>query len=227
MLAPGKGYKVRLNATDTLVYPEGDGIDAVVQPPAAFIPSPSGRDMSLLLEGLPPGAAVEALSETDIPVGRGTAGRDGRAGLAVWGDDQETARKEGLSEGERFQVTVLDGDLRSTPEIIWLTGGNVYSTDGLSVGRVKRSVETTGRLEFTCRPNPFNRRLTVEYTAQSAGRVTMTVFNTEGRVLGERRLMPDASSTVGFEAAELPPGVIFIRISTPRDTRTVKVVHLP
>lgn len=230
-LEPGEGYQVRLVAVDTLIYPEeADNVAQSAPFAATFMPSPGGMDMSLLLVDFPPQASLRLLSDNNVQVGGSTVGADGRTGLAVWGDDPATAEIEGLSEGERFWVCLVEGDRLVSLDIDWLTGEALYTTDAISVGRLNRTVRPPDRIGLSCYPNPFNNQLSVNIAGLQHENITVTIHDLTGRILDVRHCTSNkdgSSQIVSFNAENWSAGVILVKISSTKTSHVIKTVHLP
>ena len=62
--------------------------------------------------------------------------QEGHSGLAIWGDDETTSEKEGMTKGEAFSIVLFDKseDKMTALKINrWEQGDNVFAKDGVSV----------------------------------------------------------------------------------------------
>ena len=229
-LIPGKGYKISMVGAGTLIYSNDNGDDMVnmiAHNTSSFTPSPTGIDMSLLLNNFKPGALVRVITASSIEVGTGIAGDDGRVGLCVFGDDPSTPMIEGLSSGDAFFVQVQQsGDWINQP-LEWLKGDNSYSTDGFAVGRLINESSLPNDFNVSCFPNPFNDRFSLNISGGS-GKASVRIYDTSGRILQKwDGKLSDSQTSLKFSGQEMPAGVIFIDVQTQENTRRIKAVYLP
>jgi len=225
-LEPGEGYLVKLAAPDTLIYPAGqDEAASVVRKPITFTPSPSGEDMSLLLIGLPPFCEVGLFDLNNISVGRGFTTSGGRLAIPVWGDNPATEEREGLQNGETFDVKLFKSDGWTKIDFICLEGEAKYETNGFIVGKIAASPASPSLL--TAYPNPFNDVLivsSVEYP--QAGEIC--AFDISGRLIAQRSWSEtEKIHQAQFSAADWPSGIIFLRWKSSGRSAMIKALHLP
>lgn len=78
-------------------------------------------------------------------------------------------------------------------------------------------------------PNPFNPATTIRYTLRTAGPVSLTVYDVQGRRVRTLVDQPQAAGphSVSFDAGRLPSGTYLYRLETPSgtDTRTMTLVR--
>ena len=77
-------------------------------------------------------------------------------------------------------------------------------------------------------PNPFNSSTTLNYSIPSTSRITLSIFDIQGR---EVRTLVDnkhfaGSYSILFDASMLPTGVYLARLKAGGDFQTVKIVSL-
>ncbi len=230
-LEPSEGYWIRISNTDRLIYPDEDQEAQFYNRfEPAFEPSPSGLDMSLLLEGLPAYTQVRIISSDGRVVGCGSVDNTQRIGLPVWGDDPESYDVEGLREGQAFFVQCCNGRERVSTEVTWLQGDNRYRQDEFSVGRVITDIPLTGVISLEAVPNPFNDRLLVYYSFDDAGDAIISVYDLTGRLIEQCTIVqPTANMTgrIDLNASDYPAGVLLLKLSTVGSEMVTKIVHLP
>ena len=93
----------------------------------------------ICLEGFPEIGDEIAVYDADRNMVSSVAWRPeqkGHAGLAIWGDDETTSAKEGMSKGESFSIMYYDkSEDRLQPVEVkrWERGSDVFIKDGVSV----------------------------------------------------------------------------------------------
>ena len=85
--------------------------------------------------------------------------QEGHAGLAIWGDDETTSEKEGMTKGETFRIVLFDKSEDRMCDVKvnrWERGDNIFIKDGVSVvGAVEITSVVTQAMElFQNVPNP-------------------------------------------------------------------------
>jgi hypothetical protein len=109
---------------------------------------------------------------------------------------------------------------------VWGTGGSGAAPAPIDNGTAVQTI-----LPFTLtqnRPNPFNPRTTIHYTLPTACRVTLQVFDVQGRRVAT---LVDARQEAGehrvrWNAQGLASGIYLYRIETPTRSETRKMVLL-
>jgi len=230
-LEPGEGYWIRISNTDRLIYPDEDQeaqFYTGLEP--AFEPSPSGLDMSLLLEGLPAHTQVRIITSEGRVVGFGSVDNSQRIGLPVWGDDPESYDVEGLCENQLFFIQCNNRGEWVSAEVTWLRGDNRYRQDEFSVGRVIKDVLLAGEISLGAYPNPFNDRLIVYYNFDDVGDAVISVYDLTGRLIEQCTIVHPTANMTGriyLDASDYPAGVLLLKLSTVGSEMVTKIVHLP
>ncbi|MEM6327998.1 MAG: DUF1501 domain-containing protein [Bacteroidota bacterium] len=95
--------------------------------------------------------------------------------------------------------------------------------DGTSVSTAPTDGGPTLRLG-TPSPNPVRHRAEVTYRLPEAGHVTLSAFDTTGRLVAQIAEGPQAAGEhrATFDASSLAPGVYVLRLETPGGARTVR-----
>ncbi len=145
----GQGYQINVSSTSYQNYPAAEAtapqlnsMDTLSTFGPWTTPINTGNNMSVLVNefvGIVPtnGDAVAAFSRNNRLVGLGHVG-SGRAGLAVWGDDQSTGAVEGLSQSESFTLrywSAATNEIDTLSAITIQGDGLSYTVDGLTVVR--------------------------------------------------------------------------------------------
>jgi PKD repeat protein len=114
---------------------------------------------------------------------------------------------------------------------VTLEGG--LTTGGMFRGTLTVNVVSTGgSLVASLSPNPLNPDAQLSFTTSRAGRVKVSVFDLQGRLV--RRVMEEGTLSAGYhdvrvdgrseEGARLPSGVYFYRVEAPEGTAVGRVV---
>jgi len=145
--------------------------------------------------------------------------QEGHSGLAIWGDDETTSEKEGMTKGESFSIVLFDKSEDKMSELTvnrWERGDNTFSKDGVSVvGSIATSTVLTQELElFQNVPNPVMDNTSISFYLPQDGKVRLTVSNTLGQ---EIMTIADTSyqkgmHTVSMDATSLSTGVYFYKL---------------
>jgi hypothetical protein len=193
---PGQGYQVNFTDAVDWVYPDEPNRNAAAPEQVELSrrwanPRNTDENMSVLITsilGFEPedGDQIAAFTTEGRLAGEGTF-RDGKCGLAVWGDTKITEDVvEGMIKGEAFELRLWDAD---KDEIIslgvhkFLEGdGLEYVADGIVV--LEATLDAALPDEFYLAqnyPNPFNAVTRLSYGLPEASKVTINVFDVTGR----------------------------------------------
>ena len=145
--------------------------------------------------------------------------QQGHSQLAIWGDDEITSAKEGMTRGEAFRIVLFDKseDRMSDVKVNrWEQGDNIYVKDGVSVvGSVETTSVITQAMElFQNVPNPVIDNTSISFYLPEDGNVRLTVSNTLGQ---EIMTLSDSNFTKGMhtvdmDATSLSPKVYFYKL---------------
>jgi hypothetical protein len=257
-MQPGQGYQMNLTNAGTLLYPADSpaaGLPkAKLQSSLArrnhfatpehfsFSVSNTGVNATLLIESakLADGDEIAATTSGGSLVGAGTV-QQGRALLAVWGDDIATKEvREGPVEGEILLLLLWTvADQKEIPLIITglqngLTGESLenvlrFQTDAVWVAQV--TVQGEAPEEFSLAqnyPNPFNPSTRIRYGLPADAKVKLELFDLLGRrieVLVDER-QKAGYHEVTFQNSTLPSGLYFYRLKTEAFTQIRKMMIL-
>jgi len=197
----------------------------------------TGANMSLLameVEGVKvnPGDALTAYSLEGLMVGRGVFDVDSRCGLAVWGDDPATPEREGLLEGEAFTLGLAAGERVDILNLVDVMEGKglVYETNDFTVLKLRAS-DAIPREYYLAGsyPNPFNSAARIEFGMPEAGRVSLKIFDLQGRLVESlwNGVKPAGRHSVIWQGENRAAGLYIIRMeagdfSSVRKTALVK-----
>jgi hypothetical protein len=227
---PGQGYQVKMDDDAFLNYPpQRDNLfspnQKAAKPEHWQAPSATGANMSLLILQNPElnsGGEIKAIDRLENIVGVGVMDGYGRCGLAVWGDDETTPVKDGLSEDEPYSLIYWDNDLQSEFELepesgTDLRGQLTYKTDDLTVidCSVRQALPGSAYMSPAFQ-NPFNSTTQLEYGIPEDADVRIGVYDLSGRLV---ETLLDAKVAGGnhnivWDAGVNPSGVYLIRVNT-------------
>ena len=231
-----QGNQVRVDEEVVLNYPE-EREELAFTPPYPLLETRvggqgivlTGENMSLLItcKQTKSGEQIGAFNTNGKLVGIGTVESDGRCGLAVWGDDPATDEVDGLLDGEVFDLRLLDTGQNLLIESQHSGSGLVYKADEFTVMDV--IVESTIPTEFylsQAYPNPFNSTTRITYGLPVTSNVSLKLYDLSGRLIqtlveGEKQA---GIQTTILNAAELPSGLYFVRLSASGHVFTRKVM---
>ena len=201
-------------------------------------PLNGSQNMSLLVTSISGTNAdqtsqIAALSSDGRVVGTGNFSTDGRCGIAVWGDDAETAEIEGLKDGEAFSLKIWNVTTNSeenlSVEDFKSGSGLVYRKDEIIV--LTASVEVPIPADWylsECYPNPFNATTRLSFGLPEASQVTIGVYDLSGRLiakLDEGELNAGTHSAI-WESGSASTGVYLIRMEAAGFSAVRKVMLL-
>jgi len=145
--------------------------------------------MSLLVSStidqkLEHGDQIAVFSLVGKLVGVGSV-RDGRSGLAIWGDDESTKIVEGLIKGEKFELRLWDRELNDVRELSIINAESVeYETDGFASLTVSSDSKIPEQFYLSGGyPNPFNSTTRLSYGLPVKASISVKVFDLAGRTV--------------------------------------------
>jgi len=219
-----QGYQVNVDAEVTLSYPPMQE-EVAFNPPhrsGRNIPgnniltaTPTGQNMSILVTsftdaGLINGNQIAAFDFNGRLVGVGNIDDDGRCGLAVWGDDSSTDVKDGLLDGETFELRLWDSrnNVEVDLSIKSMIEGDAlqFEEDGFIV--IKALKQSVVPEEFALSqnyPNPFNSTTLIAFDIPEVSTVSITIYDLNGR---EIRNLVDSRLDVGKYTAVWDAGTV-------------------
>ena len=222
-----QGYQVKVDEDVLLNYPpEQEEVNNIARTDGITNINYTSNNMSLLLNGCEPGQ-IAALTSDGIIIGIGTVDEDNRCGLAVWGDDPTTEEKDGLAEGESFELKYWDTDIELEVKAIHTGNGLVYETNSFTVIDVAPKAEIPDEYYLSQNyPNPFNSTTRISYGLPEAGQVSLTVYDISGRVV---QTLVDMQVTAGhhtteWEAGKASSGLYLVRFEASNFKAINKVV---
>ena len=153
--------------------------------------------------------------------------QEGHSGLAIWGDDETTSEKEGMTKGETFSVVLFDKseDKMTALKINrWERGDNVFAKDGVSVvGSITTTAIITQEMElFQNVPNPVMDITSISFYLPKDGKVKLTVSNTLGQEVMtlSQEDYKKGMHTIAMDASSLSTGVYFYKLEANKTSIT-------
>ena len=234
-MEPGEGYYLKMNEEAELIYRlhrrggqvgvsfinENHEIDYLT---SSFPPHPvTSENMSLLLISEPDVECDIGVYSNGILRGSGVL-RNGRTGIAVWGDDEITPKIDGAFAGDKLELRTAEGE---KVDFSVLEGQAVYTVNAFAVLIVERREDhpTTFRLS-PAYPNPFNASTRLTYDIDRPGLVTLKLFDIAGRQI---KVLEDGYRTArryeySLNAGDLPSGVYVVRLERGAEVASQKII---
>ncbi|MDP8240235.1 MAG: T9SS type A sorting domain-containing protein [Candidatus Hatepunaea meridiana] len=223
-MSAGQGYYLNVDAEVVLRYTfereEGMPYNEIHRPVSVYskpgqlpVHSVTGTNMSLLVLADPSITGEIGIYTSGELVGSGVI-QNGACGIAVWGDDPSTDERDGVVDGDPFEIKLLDNGVLRSVDYTVLSGEGVYCHDGLLVIQLIGVCETP--VEFgisSVYPNPFNSQMQVSYSLPEAGNISLNVYDLTGRLV--MLLFNDRHQaglhTVSLDGSHLVSGIYLIR----------------
>lgn len=232
-LSEGNGYMFKVNEDIDLVYQvfdEGAVQQSKAAQPEHFrISGNSDRFMPVLLQGDKSLAGMElgVFGSAGNLAGSGVFGKDGRCGVAVWGDISSTKLVEGVSKDEFLTFIIWDGtaDIPVQPKV--LAGDRQWNSDEFFVGEIFSS--ELKPLEFGIHgsyPNPTNGPVRLLFGIKEDSHVRLAIFDLNGRMIAS---LVDGSLKAGnynmtWDTSLAASGVYLVRLESDRKASTIKTM---
>jgi len=232
---PGQGYQVNVDDDVAFVYPpeREEELAFAGLTPIKGKGGTTGTNMSLLLNNISgnvkPGDRIIVLNSENIVISEGIIDRDGRCGLAIWGDDECTETIDGLRDDEEFRLVLStdDGTLEIQVIEILIGSGLVYRTDEFTVLNVSGQPPLPEEYYLsTAYPNPFNSSTRISYGLSDNSKVSVRIYDIAGGLV-ETLISEDQSSghySVTWETNATATGVYLIQIEAGQFNRVTKAV---
>ncbi|MBT7790233.1 MAG: T9SS type A sorting domain-containing protein [Calditrichaeota bacterium] len=211
-----QGYKIKVNRDVLFSYPpelrEEDAVNDYPLPHNSQHRTDS--NMSLLVKGklLKGGSLNQAVDGSGNIVGQLTV--DGNwSGISIWGDDPTTVQKDGLVNGETFQLYV--NNMKFTPTIFLMGSDLVFEKDGFIVCDIAPDAGVPTEYYLSeAYPNPFNNKTIIKYGLPESGLVSIDLFDISGRLI-ENLLRTDVKAGYHFfelNASSLGSGLFLLKV---------------
>jgi hypothetical protein len=153
--------------------------------------------------------------------------QEGHTGLAIWGDDETTASKEGMLKGETFSIVLFDKSENAMMALKvnrWERGDDVFSKDGVSVvGSIATTAILSQEMElFQNVPNPVLNNTSISFYLPQDGKVKLTVSNSLGQEVMTltNEDYKKGMHTIAMNASNLSTGVYFYKLEANKTSIT-------
>jgi len=219
-LQPGQGYLLKLNAADTLIYPNaqrGRLAGLVENPFSGEFTPPSPDNMSLLISLPEPisSGSIRLFDAEGNLSGLGTVSTSEWIGVAAWAE--EKSGEAGFAEGE--PITAIWRDMRGIERFLNvspLEGETRYMTNGLAI--LDASFKTgilPESVTLSASPNPFNGQTNVKVSLPAVGRIKLDLYDNTGRLAARLAETDESPGDHYFplDLAQLPAGLYICRLS--------------
>ena len=201
--------------------------------------APTSQNMSILITGLTVeqaslsvcGSQIAAFSPEGLLVGSGFVGKDGKCGIAVWGDDKTTEEVDGLRAGEAFELNYWNSnnntEIRLKPAEIICGNSLDFRVDEFVILSVNADNLIPETLVLSPNfPNPFNSITKISFGLPETTVLSLQVFDISGRVVctlatGEYK---SGYHNIVWDAESFASGVYFINLQTEQEKNAIKVV---
>lgn len=175
--------------------------------------------------------------------------QDESIGFSVWGDDTQTADKDGFATGELLTYRVWDADADkeyaaasanvtfSDTQPFYITENayvenGIYELSTFSIETENVSTEASDLPDafrlYSNYPNPFNPTTSIRFDLPRPTHVRIAVYNAAGaqvdNVLNESR--PAGAHTLQWDAGNMPTGTYFYRVEAGEQVEIQSMVLL-
>ena len=240
----GQGYQVKIQGEDDVMfnYPPAQEEVAFAHRESDsekhwIAPAPTGDNMSVLITSISgievrDGDQIVAHNSRGIVIGAGNV-IDGRAGMAVWGDDESSEAVEGAITGEAFTLTIWDADRQAEVSlevaVIHEGTGLVYGTDAFTALDV--NVQSVIPEEYYLAqnyPNPFNSTTRIAFGLPEAAQISVSLYDISGRLVTElvNGTVNAGNHTLVWDANAAPAGIYMVRMEADNGFKSIRKVML-
>jgi hypothetical protein len=216
-MVPGQGYLLKMDEDAELVYTVEEELASQSSHylQTSLLPDHpnTGENMSMLI--------LTDISEGEIGIfsggnliGSGVI-RNGKCGIAVWGDDSTTPDIDGALNGTPLEILLQDGNGLHPVKSDVLSGDNRYLANGFQVVRITditASPEQFGIVDVY--PNPFNSSTSLTYNLPEAARIEVSLYDLAGRQVADivSRNAKAGQHTITVDGAGLSSGVYVVKL---------------
>jgi len=219
----GQAYLIKLEESDTLIYPLGEGVirrdrSAHRQALSGFTPpGPDNHSILLQINGIIGGEIVLRDDKNEISGILSLDGTEERAGIAAWGQPGISGPGYAVGESFRFFWRTNSESAERKLEMAIVKGDKSWVTNGFSLIELKLSEVAISPDEYgliASFPNPFNSKVRLTFRIESGIRFQIAIFNSTGAMIYEfKSLMGNGGySDLSWDASDSPSGLYFARI---------------
>jgi len=178
--------------------------------------------MSLLVLGNSESCAIHESVDIRVYASGNLVGsgclHNGACGIAVWGDDPTTEKKDGLLEGEVFELRLTGFEYQDLTVTNIQHGEDlIYHTDDFVVLDLKLKTELpTNYYLNDAYPNPFNHSTRLTYGLHKSGTVKIQIYDISGRLITTLtdREHSAGNYTVTWNALDISSGIYLVEMQT-------------
>jgi len=240
-LEPGKGYQVKLNSDQILTYLSNDQeyrfissevkSNQTIHYPQA---KNTGNNMTLGIfdeawEILPSiGDEIIAYDAIGTVVASGLYNSPVTM-LTLWGDELESAHKDGLLIGEKAQFMLWDSSLDKEYLLEfnnWIEESEGYTVDALAqVGTVSIVDLDNTSIEYTVLPNPAKDNFTLNIQSTNTSSLNLTLYNALGQIEIQNELdIQKGIKSYNFDLLKLPEGLYYLEMQSDFGYHTERLI---
>jgi len=236
-MEPGQGYQIKTLESDVLLYLANNESYRTEEPiahtnnqPIHFSsPSPTGVNMTLIIPesswnfGLEQGDELVAYNQNGLMVGSCAYTPDVSV-MAVWGDQNSTENKDGLTKGEAIRLMLWKSGSRE--EILLETQEITYTDNGVVVvEQVHFSNEIdTGISTFHLSPNPADNFCKLKFNLPEGENLNFTIYNLRGEVISqESQYFKKGSGEINLNSSNWTSGIYFCSIGGLKEKTVISI----
>ncbi len=147
----------------------------------------------------------------------------GNSAITVWGDDETTKTKEGVSTGKRFTLRVwhkTSGAVDVLKVETWLEGDDIYKSNGISVIeklQLESFTEVNGEYSLEQNiPNPAKDFTKIDFAIPASTQVKIVLFTSDGKVVREllSEELPSGPHNLEVNVGDLAAGTYYYKMIT-------------
>jgi hypothetical protein len=242
---PGKGYKVYSKAIEAFTYLSPDSAasatDIPLQDEAEFIKPNASHPLDfcfIVVEAnIPDECEVVAFSEDGVIVGSGAVSNN-KAVIAVYADDQTTAKTDGARTSEKLELryyipaaysfvkiypdNIEDAINGTVVNEITYNDGAVYHYEGYVV-----SVQEDNAIEnVNIYPMPVKNKANIEVVSEETRTANVHLFDLTGKPVANifNGLLNKGENKISLDASNINSGTYHIVIQTDKGVKSQKII---
>ncbi|MBT7788605.1 MAG: T9SS type A sorting domain-containing protein [Calditrichaeota bacterium] len=220
----GFGYQIKVREAIELVYQLQLNDELIMESTGRHF-RPTDSNMSVLVFCDESNSGSMSAYNGELLVGKGDV-VNGIGGLAIWGDDSTTPKKDGLLNGESFEIRFENqADIHSSE--ILSGNGLVYETDAFTALQIAyvSSVPQNYYLSESF-PNPFNNSSKISYGLPETSEISISVFDLNGRLVSTilNQTIQAGHHSISWNAEGMGSGTYLIQMHTGNFSGIRKVV---
>jgi uncharacterized protein (TIGR02145 family) len=230
-MLPGKGYQTKISAVTELTYPPNS---AALIKEETVLPinqhylniNITGNNMTVCIpvdalnfsNSINKGDEIGVFSEDGLLSGAGVY-QGGNFAVTIWGDDQMSNEKDGLSEGEPFTMKVWNSVTGGESPLIietWTEGNGFYKPDELVIAGKASVIEQEGNFElYQNNPNPCSDYTVIGFKVPVNCSVELSVSDLPGRKIETvmKKNIIAGSCYITLNTEQYPEGIYLYRLN--------------